>query len=187
MEIGGRQLTLAGARHQIVEGIEIVVEGECAGVLDIGDHQAAPAVFTGDVDGDAEIDLRPYDTVRLTVALGISVIDRGDFVERFDNRPADDVGEGDFSAGEKGPMVIDDAAVLIHHLDGDDALRSGQRHSDAGGHIFRDLSGNPAQRLQALEIGSGEVGRRGKGLGYVAVGALPIGLLKDPFPAVVNG
>ena len=163
LEIGGGQLAVAGARHQVVEGVEIFLEIERAGVLDIGHHQAARAIFAGDVDGDPEIDLRVDHAVGLAVAFGVGVIERGDFLQRLDDGPSDDVGEGDFAAGKQGAVMVDDAAIFVHHLDGDGALRGGQRNGEAGGHVLGDLPGRAAQWLETLKIGRRKIGSRRRG------------------------
>ena len=72
-----RQLALAGARHDVVEGGEELVEAHGAGVLDAGHHQRAVAVLAGHVDGDADIDLAADQAMRLPVQFGVGVVDAG--------------------------------------------------------------------------------------------------------------
>ena len=73
----GVSLPRAGARHQVVEGGEVFLEVERAGVLDVGHHQAARAVLAGDIHGDAEVDLRPHHAERLAVLFGVGVVEAG--------------------------------------------------------------------------------------------------------------
>ena len=76
------------------------------------------------------------------------MVQRREFAERLHDGPADDVRVGNLALAEQRAVLIDDAAVLVHHLDRDDALRSGQRNGDAGGHVLGDGAGGAAQRLQ---------------------------------------
>ena len=73
--------------------------------------------------------------------------------------PADEMRVGNLAAAEQGTVLVDDAAVLIHQLDGDGALRSGQGDGEAGGHVFGDAAGGAAEGLE-LVAGEGG-GRRG--------------------------
>ena len=57
LEVGGRQAAFSGARNQIVEGVEILLEVEGRGVLDAGHHEHARAVFAKDVDRDPQVDM----------------------------------------------------------------------------------------------------------------------------------
>ena len=41
LKIGGGEAAGAGARHQVVEGGQVLLEIQRAGVLDVGHHQAA--------------------------------------------------------------------------------------------------------------------------------------------------
>ena len=136
-------------------------KGQRAGVLDVGHHQAARAVLAGDVHGDAEVHLRAHDAVRLAVALGVGVVERGQFAESLHHGPADDVRVGDLALAGDGAVLIDDAAVLVHHLDGDGALRSGQRNGDAGRHVLGNAAGGAAQGLKLL-AGAGLDRRRAR-------------------------
>src|ERR1035437_5354678 len=121
-EGGGGEFGAAGAGHKVVESGDVFLETERAGVLDVGHHEAARAVLARDVDGDAEVHLGPHQTEGLAVALGVGVVESGDFFQGFDDGPADEVGVGNFAAADEGAVLIDDAPVFIHHLDGDGAL-----------------------------------------------------------------
>src|SRR5689334_22916635 len=50
-------------------------------------------------------------------------------------------------------MMVDELPVLFDYLYGNDALRGGQRNSDAGIHVPRDGGGGPAERLQLFTGG----------------------------------
>ena len=169
------------------------VEGERAGVLDVGDHQAARAVLAGDIDGDAEIDLRTQQTIGLAVALGVGVVERGDFRQRFDDGPSHDVRERDFALARDGAVLVDHAAVLFHHLHRDGALRGGERDEHAGRHILGDASCGAAQGLKLFAGGgldgwrgwNGD-GRRGGCCSPRAIGAIAI-RFEDVLPRFVDG
>ena len=169
------------------------MEGERAGVLDVGDHQTARAVFTGNVHRDAEIDLGTDEAERLPVALRVSVIQCGDFGEGFDDRPSDDMRERDLAFAGDGAVLIDDAAVLFHHLDGDSALGGSERNKHAGAHILGNASGGPAQCLKLLAGGrldgrGGGYGHgRGRGGWMSSVGAVAVRGFKYVLPAFVDG
>ena len=115
---------------------------------------------TGDVDRDPEVHLRPYNAERLAVLFGVSVVEARKIVERFDDCPSQQVRVRDLAFSDEGAVLIDDPAVLIHHFYGDGALRSRERDCHAGGHIFGDLSGDPAHGLKLL---SGSVIQRWSG------------------------
>src|ERR1039457_3685430 len=165
LEIGGGEFGAAGTRHQIVEGGDVFLKTERARVGDVGHHQAARAVLARPVDGDPEVHLRPHQAEGLAVAFGVGVIDSGHFFQGFDNGPADQVGVGNFAAADEGAVLIDDAPVLIHHLDGDGALRGGERNLDAGRHVFGDASGGAAQGQQLLAGCEGGGRRWGRAVG----------------------
>ena len=133
--------------------------------LMLGTMRLRAPSLPGDVDGDAEVDLGAHHAEGLAVAFGVGVVEAGDFFEGFDDGPADEVGVGDFAAADEGAVLIDDAAVFVHHLDGDGALRGGERNGDAGRHVFGDASGGAAQGQQLLAgrgFGCGDC-RRGSG------------------------
>ncbi len=160
LEIGWRQAAGAGARHQIVKCRHVFGKRQRRGVLNVRDHQAAGAVLARHIHGNAEIHLRAQDAIGLAVALGIRVVQRGQIAQGLHHRPADDVSVGDFALAGDGAVLIDDAAVLVHHLDGDGALRRGERNGNAGPHIFGNAAGGAAQGLKLL-AGAGLDRRRG--------------------------
>ena len=49
--------------------------------LMLGTIRLRRAVLAGDVDGDAEVDLRMHDAEGLAVAFGVGVVEGGDFLE----------------------------------------------------------------------------------------------------------
>src|ERR1035437_5943845 len=159
LEIRRRELAGARAGHQVVECVDVFLELKRAGVLDVRDHEAAGVVLTGDVHGDAEVDPRRRHTERVPVLFHVSSVQRRDLFERLDDGPTDQVRVRYLAAAEQGPVLVDDAPVLVHYLDGDGALRSGQGDGDAGGHVLRDAAGGAAEGLELVAGG----GRRGGG------------------------
>src|ERR1019366_3907815 len=187
LEIGGGEFGAAGAGHKVVESGDVFLETERASVLDVGHHEAARAVLARHVDGDAEVHLGPHQTEGLAVALGVGVVESGDFFQGFDDGPADEVGVGNFAAADEGAVLIDDAPVFIHHLDGDGALRGSERNGGPGRHVCGNAAGGAAQGQQLL-AGSG----RGRGDGDLwgccrgAVGQWA-GLFEYVLPAFIDG
>src|SRR5664279_3232616 len=101
------------AGHQVVECVEVFLEWEPAGGLDIRDHEAAGAVLAGDVHGGAEVDPRGRQAERVSVLLRVGRVERRDLFERLDDGPADQVRVGNLAAAEQGPVLVDDAPVLV--------------------------------------------------------------------------
>ena len=98
---GVRELAGTRAADEVVEGGGVAGEVERAGVLDVGDHEAASAALGRNVDGDAEVDLLAEDAARLAVVLGEGVVERRVGLHGFDDGPADDVGVGDLALAER--------------------------------------------------------------------------------------
>ena len=71
----------------------------------------------------------------------------------FHNRPADDVRIGDLAFAQESAMVIDELAILLDHLDGNDALGSGERDANARVHVAGNRAGRSTQWLQFLARG----------------------------------
>ena len=158
LEIGGRQLAFAGAVHQVVEGRDILREIQRAGVLDVGDQQVAIAILGRHVHRDAQVNARMHDASRLAVGLAIGMVQAREIFQGFENSPADQVRVGDFALADQRAVLVDDAAIFVHHLDGNDALRGGQRDGHAGVHVLGDFRGDAAQ---GLEVGGRGCRRRG--------------------------
>jgi hypothetical protein len=191
LKIGCSEFRRAGARYQVVEGVQVFLEIERAGVSDIRRHETAGAVLAGDVDGDPEIHLGLHHAERLAVLFGIGMIQSGPFAQSPDDGPPDEVRVGHLAAPEESSVVVDDAPVFVHHLDGDGALGSGQRNGDAGGHVFGDAGGRAAEWL---ELGAGRgFGRRGgaggcrEDLCRLSRGRRDAVRLEYLFPAFVHG
>ena len=135
--------------------------------LDGGDHQVAAAVRLGQVDRDAEVDVRRAEHRRLAVGLGEGVVHLRVLDQRADHRVADQVGEADLAAPPTGEVVVDHDAVVHQQLRRDraDAGRGG--HAQRGVHVLDDLRGDAPQRRGLRAVGArrgglgGRLGRRG--------------------------
>ena len=105
--------------------------------LMLGHHERAGAVGLGQVDRDAEVDVRRGDDRRLAVDLGVEHVLARELLERLDQRPADEVGEADLAAAGARHVVVDDDAVVDHQLRRDRAHarrgRDGERLVHVGG------------------------------------------------------
>src|SRR5262249_51460622 len=131
LEITGSQLAGTGAAHQVVEGGHVLLKIEGAGVLDVGDHQVARAVFGRDVHGDTQVDARAHQAESAFGRFDVSVVDVREFLKSLNHSPAQQVGVGNFAAADQSAVLVDDAAVLVHHLNRHGALGSGDRNRHA--------------------------------------------------------
>ena len=154
LEIGGREFALCGrGRPDRRRRSTYSWKFSAPAFLMLGTIRLRAPSLPGDVDGDAEIDLRMQHAEGLAVLFGVGVVEPGDVFQRLDDGPADEVRVGDFAAADQRAVLIDDAPVFVHHFDGDGALRGGERDGDAGRHILGDASGGAAQGLQLLAGG----------------------------------
>ena len=94
LEVGGGELVAAGARDEVLVGGEELAEASCVSArLMLGHQERARAVGLGEVDRDAEVDVRGRDDRRLAVDLGVEDVLARELLERLDDRPADEVRE----------------------------------------------------------------------------------------------
>src|SRR6185369_13389531 len=111
-EIGGGEFGGAGAGDEVVKGGDVFLEIEIAGVLDVGHHEGARAIFSGDIDCDAEVDFGVDDADGLAVLFGEGVIDAGIVFQGADDGPSEEVGVGDLAAADESAVLVDDASVF---------------------------------------------------------------------------
>ena len=187
LKIGRRQLVRARPGDQAIERGQVLLEAQRAGVLDVRNHQVARAVLAGHIHRDSQVDAMPHHAEALPLALRIRAIERGHLFERLDDGPADNVRVGDLAAPQQRQVLIDDAPVFVHHLDGDGALRSGQRNGHAGGHVLGDPPGRPAQGLKLLVAGNANL-RIGDLSDFAANACSPraVALVEHGLPALVH-
>src|ERR1017187_8702204 len=93
------------------------------------------------------------DAEGLAVLFGVGVVEGGEVFDGLDEGPSDEVGVGDFAPAEEGAVLVDDAPFLVHDLDGDGALGSGEGDGEGGRHVLGDAGGGTAEGLDGL-VGS---------------------------------
>ncbi len=186
LKIGRAEFAGASAAHQVVEGRDVCWEIDLAGVFDIRDQQIAPAVFAGHIDGDTQIDVSAHDAERLTGFFRVSVIQPRKIFERAHDRPADDVGVGNFGLAQQRAVVIDDAPVFVDHFYRDRPLRSRERDGQTHVHVVGD-AGRSAAHGHPLFAGRAFYGCR-DGFGYLGGGRCTVatGLLEYVLPALID-
>ena len=172
LEVVGGELVLARLRDQLfVVGVE-AGEVEPVGALDRRHHQAVRAVLLLDVDGDPEVDRPVLDRERLAVALLEGPHHHREVLGRLDDRPGDEVGEGDLQ-----PALlqhhVDRLALRVERVDRDRPERGRRRHRPALVHRLGQHRRRPPQLLRlAGSRGSGAVAAAVPGSEHVLLGDL---------------
>ena len=127
------------------------------------------------------------------IPLGVGVVQVRELLQRLNDAPADQVRVGHLALADQGPVLVDDAAVFVHHLDGDGALRRGERNRACWRPCSRAI--RAAAPLQGHELARGRRGRRsgrrrsaGRHRGGRSRGRRTFGLavLENLFPAFVH-
>ena len=172
LEVGGGELVAARPDDQVLVGGEVLAEGQGVGALDARHHERAGAVGLGQVDGDAEVDVRRGDHRRLAVDLGVEDVLARELLERLDERPADQVGEADLAAARARHVVVDDDAVVDHQLRRDGAHARGRGDRQRLVHVGRERLGHAAEGgdlvLLGRLLGGGCLGIRAPARGSAA-------------------
>ena len=154
-EIGDLQFICAGAGDDVVVSGDELRESHGISVFDVRDFERAGTVFGGDVDGEADVDLRMDDAKGFTAVFGEGVVEGGVGFDRLDDGPGDQVREAEFAAALGGATLIDDVAIFFDDTDGELALRGGNRDGEAGGHVLGDAGGDTAQGNELLVCAEG--------------------------------
>ena len=94
----GVERVVPRARHQLVVAGGEVGEGQRAGVVQHRHHQRAGAVLALHVHGQAQRHPGRGHALRLAVGLGVGVAHHGQVLGGLDDRPGDQVGEGELAA-----------------------------------------------------------------------------------------
>jgi hypothetical protein len=144
-----------------------------------------------DVDGDAQVDRRRDAPVGFAIDLDVGHRHRTDLLHRLDHRPRGEVREAGLAAELRREVLIDDLAVLLQHLHGDDARRRRRGDAEALLHVGDDARRHPAQRLDARWQCAAADGCRSAARRLVRVGRLagldwPEALLEEPAPLLGN-
>jgi hypothetical protein len=134
LEVAQLELVAPGPRDDVVVGQHERREVQIAGIPDVGNQQdALPAPF--DVDRQTQVDGRPWNAVRDTVALDVGRVHRGMRVQRAHHGPGDEVRERHPHSRDGGLILIDQSAVLLEELDRDRAGRRCRRHAQTRRHV----------------------------------------------------
>ena len=129
----------------LVIGVE-AGEVEAVGTLDRWDHQAVGAVLALDVDGDAEVDRATLDRERFALALLEGADHDREVLGGADDRPGDEVGEGDLHP----PLFenpVQSLALGVQRVDGHRPERSGGGNRPALVHRRGQHRRRPPDRL----------------------------------------
>ena len=146
LEVRERQLAFAAACDQIVIGLQELGEVHGPGVFDAGHDERTAAVAGRQIDGEAEIDVVAHHLERFAIIFGVGRVQGGDRLQRFHDGPADEVGVGDLGEAEHRAVLVDDAAILVDHLDGDGTLAGGGGNRQREHHVLGDAERSTAQR-----------------------------------------
>ena len=121
-EVGDLELSGARARDNVVGGRNELRERHRAGVLDVGDDQGARAVLLFDIHREAEVDLVAAQAHGRVARVVVGVVQARKILQGLENRPGDQVREGDLRLVSRGAVLVDQPPVLFEELDGDLAL-----------------------------------------------------------------
>ena len=145
LEVLDGQLAAAGLLDHLLVGGPEVGEVHRLGGLDRGHQQLAGAVGLGEVDGQAEVDVRGGDEHRLApLVVPEAVVHLGHHAQRLDQREPDEVREAHLAAAAAGEVVVDDDAVVDEQLRGHRAHRGGGGHLERGLHVGDDAGAGAA-------------------------------------------
>ena len=166
LEVGGRELVVAGALDDVFVGGVELAERHRLGLLDAGNKQRTRAVGLRDVDRDAEVDVGRRDDDRLAVDLVVVDVLARELAQRAHHGPRDQVGERDLAAASTLQVVVDDDAVVDHQLCGDGANARRRRNGERRIHVRGQRLRHTAQRCDlVLFLGRLGVGNGGGGCG----------------------
>ena len=149
LEVGGRQRRVAGARDEVLVGVDELGEGQRVGVVDDGDLQGVVALRVGHVDGQAEADVRELLDGGLAALDRVAHVEVRHLAQRFHQRVADEVGEGDLAADCARQVRVDEGTVFDEELGRDLALGGGRGDGERGLHV---LGGRARRGLEDVEF-----------------------------------
>ena len=149
LEVGGRQRRRAGARNEVLVGVDELGEGQGVGVVDDGDLQGVVALRVGHVDGQAEADVRELLDGGLAAFDRVAHVEVGHLAQRLHQGVADEVREGDLAADGARQVRVDEGAVFDEELGRDLALGGGRGDGERGLHV---LGGRARRGLEDVEL-----------------------------------
>ena len=131
------QLVLAGLGHEGLVGLHELGQVHEVGLLDGGHQQAALPVGAGHVDGQAEGHVGRLVQDRLAGLVDpVGDVHRGHLGQGLDDRPADEVGEGDLAAAGTGQVSVDDGPILDEDLGGHGPGGGGRGYGQGVVHVL---------------------------------------------------
>ena len=149
LEVGGRQGRVAGARDEVLVGVDELREGQRVGVVDDGDLQGVVALRVSHVNGQAEADVRELLDGGFAALDRVAHVEVGHLAQRFHQRVADEVGEGDLAADRARQVRVDEGSVFNEELGRDLALGGGRGDGERGLHV---LGGRARGGLEDVEL-----------------------------------
>ena len=149
LEVGGRQRRRAGARNEVLVGVDELGEGQGVGVVDDGNLQGVVALRVGHVDGQAEADVRELLDGGLAALDRVAHVEVGHLAQRLHQGVADEVREGDLAADGARQVRVDEGAVFDEELGRDLALGGGRGDGERGLHV---LGGRARRGLEDVEL-----------------------------------
>src|SRR6266542_5533288 len=104
------------------------------------------------------------ETRRSFAGVVVGVVQTRKVLERLENRPGDEMREGDLALVVRGAVFVDEAPVFYEEFDRDLALGGGGRNGKARCHVLGHPQRRAAERLRLLPFaqraGHGRLGRR---------------------------
>ena len=149
LEVGGGQRRRAGARHQVLVGVDELGEGQRVCVVDDGDLQRVIALRVGHVDGQAEADVRELLDGGRAALDRVAHVEVGHLAQRLHQGVADEVREGDLAADGASQVRVDEGAVFDEELGRDLTLGGGRGDGERGLHV---LGGRARRGLEDVEF-----------------------------------
>ena len=149
LEVGGRQRRVAGARDEVLVGVDELREGQGVSVVDDGDLQGVVALRVGHVNGQAEADVRELLDGGLAAFDRVAHVQVGHLAQCFHQRVADEVGEGDLAADRSRQVRVDEGTVFDEEFGRDLALGGGRGDGERGLHV---LCGRARGGLEDVEL-----------------------------------
>src|SRR4030095_17123362 len=97
-------------------------------MLDVWHKQRARAVFPGNIDGDAQIDIRTFYSCWSVLDFCVTVLQLRKVLQCAQQSPGDQVCVRGFSPIVLGQVLVNDASILIQELYRNATLRGGGRN-----------------------------------------------------------
>ena len=145
-EVVGFELVGSNLTDQVFVGGEEPGEIQLVCVLDVGNDEDT-TVSPFHIHRETEVHVLAPDHMRSTIDLGISRLHTRTRFDPFEDRPADDVREGNLPPAGARQIAVDDPAVLFQQLRRHPSDRRGGGDSERSLHVLGDLGGDTPQRF----------------------------------------